>query len=447
MRAKYVCQYDRSERIRRGMSKKDDIYSKKRVVGHNDAKNRIRKKDGIIFPGEEIGYVDFQGQVRKPAGIISKGEIIGEVKDKQAKAIDGLIFKGEQYGYVDDEGNIRLKDGVFFRGRIIGQVKGNNTDASLAFFMLRFKKLEESYDSLKSEFESEPNKGKFLLPIQNMLESVHKAKALGDFDSLLRNLKELERRALDSLGENLGKKEALCLEAERLGDSTNWKAAGERMKELQELWKRTGHVSKEKDSELWDRFKRATNEFYDRRKKYFEEIDKERQTNLEKKKKLYLRVLELSDAGDWKRASDEVRGIQAKWKEIGPVPKTESEESWNNFKSALDQFYAARNAFYDSQRGEREQKKNHWLDRVSELINKKEQTIERLESSIEYDEEKIGEWQNKLWNLRPGGRSEQIRYDLEDRIDSVRDKIEDKRDKVNEIRQSIYELKEKLKKS
>ena len=48
----------------------------------------------------------------------------------------------------------------------------------------------------------------------------------------------------------------------------------------------------------------------------------------------------------FKEASQEVRELQAAWKEIGPVPKAVSQKVWERFRKAADAFYAKRNEFF-----------------------------------------------------------------------------------------------------
>ena len=64
--------------------------------------------------------------------------------------------------------------------------------------------------------------------------------------------------------ENLAKKEALCERAEALAQSTDWDAAATEMKRLQAEWKTVGPVRRNKSEAVWNRFRAAADEFFNR---------------------------------------------------------------------------------------------------------------------------------------------------------------------------------------
>ncbi len=66
--------------------------------------------------------------------------------------------------------------------------------------------------------------------------------------------------------ENLGKKEALCAQAEALRESTDWEAASAELKRLQAEWRTIGAVKKSRSEAVWQRFRAACDHFFDRYK-------------------------------------------------------------------------------------------------------------------------------------------------------------------------------------
>jgi hypothetical protein len=64
--------------------------------------------------------------------------------------------------------------------------------------------------------------------------------------------------------ENLAKKEALIAEAEQLAQSTEWDKAANRIKQLQNEWKKIGPVRKNKSEAVWQRFRTACDTFFER---------------------------------------------------------------------------------------------------------------------------------------------------------------------------------------
>lgn len=179
-------------------------------------------------------------------------------------------------------------------------------------------------------------------------------------------------------GNNQELKEALVAEAENLAESTEWKTAGERLKELQKSWKEIGPAPRKKEQELWRNFRKACDTFFDRRNRFFGEMDSRREENLKLKEELCvsLEVLarlvmpdkasehgesvnmaeQLSLALDlkneivvpnnpkttWDRAIGKVKKIQTQWKKIGPVPQKYDQTIWKRFRKAADLFYTGR---------------------------------------------------------------------------------------------------------
>jgi hypothetical protein len=63
---------------------------------------------------------------------------------------------------------------------------------------------------------------------------------------------------------NLAKKEALCVRAEALAESTDWEAAAGEIKRLQAEWKTIGPVKRSRSEAIWHRFRAACDRFFSR---------------------------------------------------------------------------------------------------------------------------------------------------------------------------------------
>ena len=171
--------------------------------------------------------------------------------------------------------------------------------------------------------------------------------------------------------ENAKVKEDICIEAESLIGSIEWKATIEKIKSLQERWKATGPAPRELDRELWRRFRSACDGFFDRLKENSAKRDQERVANLERKtdlcfiaemmtshnptddqaqaraqwsaKTLPVDIERFRMPGiDWNDNTEKVKALQREWKKIGPVPREESEPIWERFRTACDTFFEER---------------------------------------------------------------------------------------------------------
>lgn len=327
------------------MSARDDSYS---AHPRGDGESVIRGRDGIIVPGEIKGYVDKQKNIRRPDGVISRGDVVGRVKGNAAHDKDGVIFSGEQWGYVDDQGNIRQRDGAISRGRIIGRMRGKNKEAALGFFVLRFKEIEQRFDELAREVNRSPDKIRLLGKVRHMLDYLPTAEALGDFDGLMHRLRSLEREITQESAIRKSRKLTLCSRAESLANSSDWAKTAEALKELQEEWKRVGYAGKEHEDTLWERFRVAQNNFFDRRKQSFEKRDREFAERRRKKEALCARADTLSASTDWKTVAETLKGLQESWKAIGFAGRDCEDALWARFRSAQDKFYQRRKSFFEA---------------------------------------------------------------------------------------------------
>lgn len=406
------------------------------TVGHSNPEGRVRQRDGVFLQGEEIGSIGEDEQIRKKDGIFLRGEVVGQVKGKTAYDKDGIFLSGAEWGYVDDQGNVRLKDGIFLKGRIIGEVRGNPQSA-LAFFVLQFQKIVEKVDTLEREVSHAEDKTHFLSKVEHMLKWVPEANALGDFDNLINRLRRLESEIERQLHANIRRKEELIARARELRHSTDWKGTAEALKSLQEKWKTSGRVPKDKANELWERFRSAIDEFYARRKQHFAHVEREREENLRRKKHLVAKAESLANSSDWRSASDTLKALQAEWKTIGHVPREQADALWHQFRSAQDHFYKRRDR-------ERERKEAEWRSRMREALSHKREQAVRLQGSIAHDEENVQRWQNTIYNLRPGPRADEIHHSLSQKISEVSDKIQSKRERVRELFAAIHEIEGKL---
>ena len=442
--------------------KPDGIFIEGEKVGHADAESRIRKRDGLIFRGEEIGYIDTEKQVRRPDGIVFKGQVLGKIEGEAVHDQAGLLFDGEKWGYVDGDGNIRQRDGIFFRGRIIGEMRGRNRDAALGFFVLRFKELEARFEHLEREARQAEHKGSYVGKVRHMLSYVPMYDGLGNFDELIKRLKNLESDLVGELErarrQKINAKDALIAEAERWSYSADWKSASAEFRLLQSRWKAVGSAGVEGER-LWQHFRSACDRFFQRRSAHFEELNRERARNASLKEELISIAESLRHSDDLKSAAGRAKNLQQQWKAIGPASKDLEPRLWDRFRHACDQVFEAshqdwerHHAEYLARKVERERKSEEWerknrewRDRMHDVLRAKREQISRLRGSIEHDEENISRWRHTIHNLRPGGRADEIEDSLEGKIVDVEDRIASKEEKLREIENAIDEIEEKLK--
>lgn len=136
---------------------------------------------------------------------------------------------------------------------------------------------------------------------------------------------------------------------------------------------------------IFERFRAACDEFFGKKAEYFKNMKQQFSENAEKKKALVEQAQALQDSTDWKSTSDKLIALQKEWKTIGMVPKKLGDKLWNDFLTACNHFFDARNSANAGTRNE---------ERAN--LENKRSIIEKLKALAEGTEDNI---QEKVRNL------------------------------------------------
>ena len=113
--------------------------------------------------------------------------------------------------------------------------------------------------------------------------------------------------------EALARKTALVEEAEKLAaESTGWKTAGDRLKEILDEWKTIRGVDKKTDGELWKRFAAARDGFTRRRGAHFATLDAQRKQAQAAKEELVAEAETLSESTDWAATANRLKELMTR---------------------------------------------------------------------------------------------------------------------------------------
>lgn len=473
-----------------------------------------RRPDGFISKGEEKGYVDPKDRVRRRDGFIFRGEHVANIKGRAVHDVDGFITRGLEWGYVDDEGNVRQRDGFIFRGRVIGHVRGPHPEKTLAHFVFAFDRLTDRLAQLQARERDRPDDPTLPDRADRLLKFSRSYDALGDFEGLERSLRDLKERVEVRLENNLVERiRPLLKEADRLSYSTDWKVAGDRLRQIRAEWNQHPVSFKHADT-VWASLMGCLDRFHQRRQEHFEKADAERAANLRLKQGLVARAEALASSSDWKETGEAMKALMARWKEVGPVPREHTEPLWNRFSTARQRFYDRRTAHFAARdrelaqnldakealcreaerlgsasdlraaadavkdlqtrwkgighvprdaadalwgrfrsacdyvfiarKQQAEARQAAWRSNMEEALQRKVDQLSRLRESIDHDEGLIAGWESTIDNLRPGGRADEIRDSLNDKIRSVEDRIHSKRSRAEDLTESIADIRAKL---
>ena len=236
---------------------------------------------------------------------------------------------------------------------------------------------------------------------------------------------------------NKSQKEALCLEAEALKESSDWRLTGDAMKAMQARWKEIGSAGKAAEDRLWERFRAATNAFFERREAAFAGKRQDERENLAKKQALVSQVETLVYTSNGLDAAREAKELQAQWKAVGHANREQGDALWARFRTACDRIFEAASS-------ERDRQQSEWQGRMKDAMTRKREQLVSTRESIEHDEANLERWRATLSELRPGGRTSEIEASLDSKILDVINRIRAKNERVEELRATIADMEAKL---
>ena len=267
--------------------------------------------------------------------------------------------KREREQVLEEERQQNLKK----KQEIIEKIKGfiNESESSVIDHYQEVKAMQEEWKEIKA------------VPAENATELWNNYKLVLEqyYDLLKMNF---EAREYD-FKKNLEAKTALCEAAEKLADEEDVVSAFHQLQELHNQFREIGPVAKELREEVWTRFKQASTVVNKRHADHFEALHRQEEENLQKKSELCEKVEAiatdaLKTASEWEAKAKEIIGIQAEWKTIGFAPKAMNVKIFERFRTACDQFFTAKNEFY-------QQLKNTYAENIAkkEAIVKKAQEL------------------------------------------------------------------------
>jgi hypothetical protein len=155
----------------------------------------------------------------------------------------------------------------------------------------------------------------------------------------------------DDQRKNLDAKLALCEEVEAINlmEIKNFRDFDERADKivsLQKMWRTIGFAPKKQNNKVYQRFREACDTFFEKKRTFYADNKETQLNNLQLKTELCIQAESLQESTDWKSTSDSLIKLQKEWKEIGPVPRKQSEKTWKRFRKACDQFFNRKAEFF-----------------------------------------------------------------------------------------------------
>ena len=214
-------------------------------------------------------------------------------------------------------------------------------------------------------------------------------------------------------------KKAIIEKARKLLDKKEIIAANRELDRLSDEFRKAGRANtKEQDDELWNEFRQVKDEFYAKKRAFFEELDKANAEKKAKKENIIERAKELvNNVENIREANAQMDALRKEWKEVGYSGKGD-EYLWKDFAKVMDEFQE-----------KKKERHGEMLKLFEERAAKKEELIKKariLLANSEFTDEEI----EKVKALR--GEYKAVGF-------AGKDKDDDLYQRFNEVIQKYFE--------
>ncbi len=241
----------------------------------------------------------------------------------------------------------------------------------------------------------------------------------------------------DSHTEKLNLKTALCEKAEALMESTDWKTTADKITALQKEWKSIGPVERRYSDAIWERFQKACDTFFERRKKNASGQRKAEHSALKAKQAILDRLQQMADDNEADRTESikELRSLQTQWQETGHVPfrdKDKINESYRNLVNTL------RDKLDVNETRSKMASFTASLENISTDSSKLYRERERIARFLEQKRAEIKTYENNIGFLSISSKSgNSLLRDMENRINRLKDDQRQLEEKLKLIDEKI----------
>jgi hypothetical protein len=276
---------------------------------------------------------------------------------------DGQMSDWTAFGRIDEDGTVYVKTAA--GERVVGSWQAGTPEEGLAHFARRFADIVTEVDLIEARIGTgAADAGQAVGSLRRIRGSLDEAHVVGDLDGLASRLDKLIGVAEDKAAEAraareaarvaaLARKTALAEEAEQIAaESTQWKTAGDRLREILDEWKTIKGIDKKADSELWKRYSAARDAFTRRRGTHFASLDAQRKLASGRKEELVAEAESLAESSEWSATASRLKELMSEWKAAPRAAKDVEQRLWERFRAAQDRFFARRSETFSARDAE-----------------------------------------------------------------------------------------------
>ena len=235
---------------------------------------------------------------------------------------------------------------------------------------------------------------------------------------------------------NLQMKTELCMQAETLQDSTDWKATSDALIKLQKEWKEIGPVPRKQSERCWKRFRKACDHFFNKKADYFAELDTSYEDNLKAKLAIIEELEKFEPGTDVQASFEHLKELQKRWTDIGFVPFNMKDEITNKYRNALNKEFDKLKIGDEDKSILKYKTKLDNLKTNPKASRKVRNERDKFFVKIKQLESDIVLWENNIGFFTKSTNADTMIREVEEKIENAKKMIKTLEEKVKMIDQS-----------
>lgn len=252
-------------------------------------------------------------------------------------------------------------------------------------------------------------------------------------DTFFGNKREFYQDAREDQQNNLQLKTDLCIQAEALKDSNEWKKATEELINLQKRWKEIGPVPRKHSDEVWKRFRAACDHFFERKSKHFATVDSKYEVNLKAKEELVEQIETFKVTENVEESLKALKEFQRRWAEIGFVPLKKKDELQKKYREAINKHFEDLKIDNSKKNILKFKTKIDSIQGNPKLENKMRFERDKLFNQLKQLENDIVLWENNIGFFAKSKNADQLIKEVERKIEKARSDLKVIEEKIRMI--------------
>lgn len=253
-------------------------------------------------------------------------------------------------------------------------------------------------------------------------------------DTFFKNKKEFFSKYKDQQTENYNQKLNLCVQAEILKDSEDWRQTTDQLIALQKEWKKIGPVPSKYSDKIWKRFRAACDAFFEKKAGHFSSLGEKQDENLKQKQELIEKVRNYPYTDNNNENLEVLKGFQREWMEIGHVPIKQKDKIQGEFRKAIDEQFEKLRLNKKvkttlSFHSKIENLKNS--PNAENIIYKERNMLMNKITSLQND---IMLWENNIGFFASSKKADVLKAEFEEKIENARQEIAVMKEKLKILR-------------